>query len=698
MTVFSISINRHIITIFSYFSHAINFMFYRFIIFIFASDFKYLMKYFCFLFFSIFYLNVYSQQLKTDKNLNRQIIVKDTINRLNKKASNKKINKKPKLKIQDYKIISFKNDTTFVDTTLSIKKDYKFNYLRKDNFNLIQFSNIGQTYNTLSQDFYQDNSLPLFGARARHFNYIEIEDIEYYYVPTPFTEMFFKTAFQQGQVLDAFFTVNTSKQLNFSIAYKGLRSLGNYQNILTSTGNFRFTTNYHTKNKKYNLKTHVVMQDLLNNENGGLKDDDIVNFESGNQEFIDRSVFDPNFQNAENTLVGKRFYLNQEYLITNPSDSLKSIFSVSSIISLEDKFYKFTQTNSENDFFGESFSNTINDRVTLENFNATFYANYLNNTLGKITFGINYNNFNYGYNSVVVLNDEVIPNRLKGNNIILKGLFEKEYKGFNIKSKAGLNISGSFKGHYLDVEVGFKINSDNNISISTSTNSRLPNYNQLLNQSDYINYNWNNSGNFKNINTNQFSFQLQSNKITNLFIDYTNIENYTYFGNETLDIDNTNTKSIQSNNSVNYFRAKIQKEFKLGKLALDNSIMYQKVMNGSNVLNVPEIISRNTLYYSNHFFKKALFLQTGITLSYFTEYYMNAYNPLLTEFYAQNSTKIGGFPRLDFFINAKVRQTRIYLKAEHFNSSFTGYNYYSAPNYPFRDFTVRFGIVWNFFL
>ena len=34
------------------------------------------------------------------------------------------------------------------------------------------------------------------------------------------------------------------------MAYKGLRSLGIYQQSLTSNGNFRFTTNYQTKNKK----------------------------------------------------------------------------------------------------------------------------------------------------------------------------------------------------------------------------------------------------------------------------------------------------------------------------------------------------------------------------------------------------------------------------------------------------------------
>ena len=53
---------------------------------------------------------------------------------------------------------------------------------------------------------------------------------------------------------------------------------------------------------------------------------------------------------------------------------------------------------------------------------------------------------------------------------------------------------------------------------------------------------------------------------------------------------------------------------------------------------------------------------------------------------------------MDFFVNAKIQQTRLYFKLEHFNSSFTGYNFYSAPNYPYRDFSFRFGLVWNFFL
>ena len=39
--------------------------------------------------------------------------------------------------------------------------------------------------------------------KGKHFNYFEKDDIGYYEVPTPFTELFAKSTFEQGQVLDA---------------------------------------------------------------------------------------------------------------------------------------------------------------------------------------------------------------------------------------------------------------------------------------------------------------------------------------------------------------------------------------------------------------------------------------------------------------------------------------------------------------
>ncbi len=596
-------------------------------------------------------------------------------------------------KIQDYHIISHIRDTTHIDTTLSIKKEYKYNYLRKDNFNKIAFANIGQTYNTLSENVFSSKLMPAFAGKARHYNYMEIEDVSYYNVPTPFTELFYKTAFTQGQLLDAFFSVNTSPQLNLSIGYKGLRSLGKYQHALTSTGNFRFITSYKTKNNRYSVNAHIVMQDLLNRENGGLTDSNVVFFKSGNEAFKDRGILEVNFENAENILIGKRFHLDQRYNIIKVKDSLnKNNFNVNHIMSFEDKYYQYDQTQ-EDSLFGAAFHATeLWDKVTLEHFYNELQLNYYNKRIGVVQFNASNDNYNYGYNKVVVQNGGIIPNRLKGNIYKIGGKYKKQMNKFCINGDIGMNISGDFDGNYIKGEVSYRFNPDLEVLAEVNHSSKSPSFNKLLYQSDYINYNW--SNNFKNIKTEQLAFYIKSRRVLNLSIDLSNINDYVYFAkDEILNL----VKPFQTNTPIKYIRAKVNKEIRYKNIALDNTMMYQKV-DDNNVFNVPEIITRNTLYYSNYAFRKSLYFQTGVIFNYFTSYNMNAYDPVLAEFYVQNEQQLGAFPRLDLFLNAKVRQARIYFKAEHFNAAFTGYNYFAAPNYPYRDFTIRFGLVWNFFL
>jgi hypothetical protein len=652
-------------------------------------------RYFSSIFFCLFSATLLGQsklESKTDAK-GRNAFVKDS------SAKKKSKGFKKLATIDMYLLFNTEMDTSVVDTTLSIKKDYKFNYLQSDNFGLMPFANIGQTYNSLTINTRENNSVPLFGARAKHFNYMTNSDINYYEVPTPWTRLTYKTAFEQGQLLDAFFTINLSKQFNFSIAYKGLRSLGNYQNTLTSTGNFRVTSNYKSKNDRYNAKGYIVMQDILNQENGGIKDADLENFETGQPEFIDRSVFDPNFQNAENMLKGKLFYLDHSFDIVKKNDSLNyNRLSVINTISLEDKNFQFRQTTPVTAFFGDSFTSNIDDRVTLENFKTALGLRYSNNILGEVMLAVNYTDINYGYNSVVLFPGETIPNRIKSNFVGVEAGYLQTYKGFRIEGKGGVNLSDEFAGSFLNGVISFKLFDDVSVSGGININSRLANYNHLLYQSDYINYNWYNFDNFKNINTQQLNFSIKSQKFFNADFDISNIDNYTYFNLE----DQVDAVKIitptQYDKPLQYIRLKVQKEFRVGNLALDNTLMYQNVVSDDDVLNVPTFIARNTLYYSNQLFKKAMTLQTGVTFNYFTKYNMNGYDPLLAEFYTQNETELGGFPRLDFFVNVKIRQTRIFFKAEHFNSSFTGYDYFSAPNQPYRDFTIRFGLVWDFFL
>ena len=650
-------------------------------------------KYIVLVVFFVFSINSFGQRnLKTldgsaKSRGSKKAIFDDTLSN----TSSRKVAKNLNAKIQDYKIISRDYDTIYLDTTLSISKEYKFNYLRRDYFNLLPFNNMGQTFNSLSENFFRTAIKPDFGSKAKHYNYMEAGDINYYNVPTPLTELMFKSNFVQGQLLDAFFTVNTSSQLNFSIAYKGMRSLGKYQHILSSSRNFRFTTSYNTKNKRYHLRTHFVDQEIINQENGGLSDEQILEFENGNSEFFDRSLFDPLFEDAENNLKGRRFYFDQSYQL-KPKDSLgNNGIKLENFFMIEDKSYTYLQDRNSV-FFGDSFvSSNILDQSNYNHINSEFNILYNNNLLGTLSGRLSYDQFNYGYNSLVIIDGQSITNRLKENALSVVGSYKNKIGNFIFSSDLGVNLFGDYKGNFFNAGLDFKIREGFNSFIKLNINSNPADFNYRLLQSDYLNYNWQND--FRNENTKQLSFSVDSEKYGILSSDYSTINNYLYFENKGLGV-----KPYQHNGTINYLRIKYEKEFKFRNFGLYNTVLFQNVLDGDELLNVPQLNTRQTLYYENYFFEKALFLQTGLTFSYFTKYSMNAYDPVLAEFYIQNDTSIGNFPRVDFFINAKIQQTRLFLKAEHFNSSYTGYNYYSAPNYPYRDFVIRFGIVWNFFL
>ena len=599
------------------------------------------------------------------------------------------IGKEIKPSIDLYKIYTLQKDTTFVDTSLTINSEYKYNFLRKDIFGLMPFSNEGQTYNTLDYGLKNKSIMPMIGFSGKHFNYLEAKDIKYYSVPTPLTDLYFKTVMEQGQSLDAFLTINTKPNLNFSIAYKGLRSLGKYVNFLSSSGNFRFTSSYFTKDKRYILNAHFTGQDISNQENGGIIN--TSDFESGDDNFKERDRLEVYFEDATSLLKGNRFFVDHSFKL-NKLNPNSLVFTHQ--FSQEYKFFEFTQS-AANTRFGSSFSNRINNKTRYNNLYNKLGIAYKTKSYGDLEFFIEDNNYNYYYNSVVYdsFGNISVPNSISERVNMIGG----NYTYFANKLIAKFSVSQAISDQgisNIEANAKYKLNDDYQFEFNYQKLNSLPNLNYTLYQSSYVDYNWFN--NFKTEKLNQFTFSANT-KWINLSAQYKVLNDHLFFDNTTNNIATLIVKPVQYDKTINYFSVKANKEIKFWKFALDNTILYQAVDQADDVVNVPQLTTRNTLYFSEYVFKKAMFLQTGVTFQYFTEYYANDYNPLIGEFYVQNETKIGGFPMFDFFINARVRQTRIFLKAEHFNSAWTGNNFYSAPNYPYQDFIVRFGLVWNFF-
>jgi hypothetical protein len=653
------------------------------------------------IFFSVFLVSIAQDnkralniQLKEDRN-RRPTISNDSI--ISASIDNN-INKNTDAKIEDYLIISSERDTITVDTSLTIEKYYKMNYLRKDNFYLLPFSNSGLAYNELSFRSKKSHHTEI-GAMNKKIMYQSAGDINYYHVPTPFTELMYRSVFVQGQTLDALYTVNTSKRYNFSISRKGLRSLGNYQNFISNPAIFTFTSNYSSKSKKYNAKFHYTKQELFAEQNGGISDNDIQNFESGDEQFTDRGVFDPQFENASNQFSSKRFFLDHMYHF-NKLDSLKKVsYSLRHIISYEEQENRFDQT-SPNIYFGEAFiSEKISDKTSLNSLKTKLIFSFNQNLIGDFEIGTEFIKDKYFLEN---FQSEIFADDLRKINSETGFLFlnyGKKMNGLKFDLFSSNKIFGDNESMLIGSDIQLKLNKNNSIVFKLLSSKYMPAYNATLFASNYSNYNWNNE--LDSVESNQVSLFLNFPTILDVNIDYHSLNNFVQFENTNLSTTSTDElygiRPIQYNEKIDFYRINFNKKITFGKFTFDSRLVYQKSSDESKI-SFPEIVTRNTLFFSTEMFKKALYLQSGFSFKYFSSYYMKGYDPILSELYVQNDRLFGEFPLVDFFINAKIQQTRLFLKFEHLNSSITGYNYYSAPNYPYRDFSIRFGLVWNFFL
>lgn len=606
----------------------------------------------------------------------------------------KKVILSGKTKYTDYKIFSYNRDTTYIDTTLTLQKEYKFNYLRTDNFELLGFHNQGQTFTNLGYSFNNIKKLPDIGFTAKQVSYFDVEDIKYYEVPTTTTEILYRTGLQQGQVLDALFTLNFSKRFNVSFSYKGLRSLGAYRRALVSNGNFRGTFHYRTKENRYEIRGHLASQDFFHQENGGLTTEALQNFIDEDPNFDQRSRLDVNLNDAESQFDSNRSYIEHSYKLLASKDTINdkdfSNLKIGHVFTNETKNYRFDQATVRTDIFGASNASGTEDNlaesIIMNNeVNLEFNSKYV---LGKFRAKANFTNYSYGYDTILNSNSAITKLKLAGNAISFGADWNAKIKNFQLNADASVTPgAGRLAGNYLKGEAVYEKDSVFTLKGNLLISSKSPNFNTLLHQSSYDAYNWQND--FSNVNTRDLGFSFTS-KWINAGLNFTNIDNYTYF-------DENNTPQ-QAADQIIYLKVKANREFKLWKFALDNTVMYQNVSSGSTVFRVPEFVTRNTFYYQDNWFKgKPMLVNIGVTFKYFTKYNVNAYNPLLAEFTLQNEEEIG-FPTFDVFFNARVRRTRLFIKVDNVASGFTEKNYFSAPNYPFRDFTIRFGLVWNWFI
>lgn len=612
-----------------------------------------------------------------------------------------------KTKIDDYKFWTNNRKPEIIDTTLSIKNFYNQNFIKKDAFGKLFFPNVGGAVVDLE---YQDTpfSTSLLPT-GKKYNYYFADDIKYYDVKTPYTEFIYENGVKEGNFLSSTFSHNINKQFNYTFHYRGLISEGRYRNEKSQNNTFVFSSNYKTRSERFKLWWHYAAQNLKNDENGGLQD--IQDFILQDERRLSNLRNIPvNSQTAKSDFDARRIQINASYGILKKLNTKDSTYFnpiiLKNTVSYEKQKFRYEDTSPRADLYFSPVivGASLNSLKSSTDFSNVTTAGFQWTDRIQVEAGVKLQSLRVFSEQPMIARfenaetNEVIydvnnPKEIKEN---LFGVVGKIDFDWNEKLKLFGNVeylqSDNYKSVYnVDAVLDITPIAGYTLSAGALIQSKIPSLNAIYNQSFFADFNYANR--FQTENIQKLFARLNLEKLN------TTVEGSVYNINNKVYLD-SDLVFKQLGDNINYFKIKGENHLRFGKINLVSTIQYQKVSKNEDIMPMPDVLIRETLYWQGELFNKNAQLQAGINATYFSKYRGLRYIPILNEFAIQDAAiqRIGAYPILDVFINFKVRNMRFYIRGEHLNASFISQpDYFSTSNIPYRGFKFQLGLKWNIF-
>ncbi len=519
--------------------------------------------------------------------------------------------------------------------------------------------------------------------------------VKYYHTRAPLTEVMALFGMKKEQYAKLLHTQNITKEWNVALSMLRIRSEGFYQRQNSTNNNISFSTNYFSKNNRYSLLASGLVSSIKADENGGIKNDSsFENLISGNKKLLPIRLSDARSKSRNREVFMKQSIHFGKKEVIRKGDSIISSHlipttRISYSFQARDNFFAYSEGKIDSAFYENTFYDSIRtkDSTLFEEYSHSL--EFQTTLFKKIVFTsclthrnttrlIQYNadssrildtNF---LNQLLNLEIGSVVNRERDNWLSWKLSRRYIYGG----SQAGDEFNFAYLGYT------FKKNKTASVEIGNTFRS-VP---YIYSQYNSNHFWWENSFDKiseTNINLlfsdikNKYSLGIQSNQV----------DGYVYF-------DNTFSPT-QFDSTLTVLSGFAQKNIKLKHFNFNNKITWQHTSN--DIIRLPKIIAEHSFYYEGKWFKKAVLVQLGIDILYYSGFYGDAYMPAMRQYYLQNERELGNYPFIDFFFCMKVKQARIFFKTEHINSGFTGSNYFLAPHMPAPDRSIKIGIRWMFF-
>ncbi|TAE74151.1 MAG: hypothetical protein EAZ85_05190 [Bacteroidetes bacterium] len=538
------------------------------------------------------------------------------------------------------------------------------------------------------------------------------ENIDYFDTKSPFIRLNYVQGTTGDQSVNFIYARNVNKRLSFTLNYKRTNAnkaygADNTRDVLADQTTLNLNVQYESKNKKYRLLFHYAHLNQIVNEQGGIIKNGALP-DSGR--FAYREIASKLGATAQSWQTHNNFRIYQQYKIgeglvgfattdiNRQRDAYLDIFGRDSLSILarvnyypnigtittpigQVPLYNFSNTSTSESTIYWQFDNKIGWKGRWKKFN---YQVYYKNRIYDFYLIDRKLKFAYSYDNAgnITGSRNISPNLGEGvQNFVGGKLF------LQLKDSTRLTLEAE---HLLGRDYQLKGTFESKWFVAKGKSVL---YSPSLLEQRYVSnhFIWDNS--FGNVFVNEVEAEaFWSNKFLSVkpFFNYQVVGNFIYFDEKAL--------PKQTNDILQMTRIGVFADVKFGKFRLaQQGIFFQNI--GSNIFRAPPISYTGRIFCEDCLYKKRVQSQIGIEANYKSDYFGNAFLPVVKQFHLQNVRSIQGFWYLEAFMNVKIGNFRIFGKLMNIlNFRRADYrSYETTPDYPALPFTFTFGIDWMFF-
>lgn len=537
------------------------------------------------------------------------------------------------------------------------------------------------------------------------------KNIQLYDTRTPYTKVFYLMGSKKENSLKVSHAQSfMDQQVSASFDFQLFNHKGAYSRQHTDVKSFQGGMGYRTKDSRYQANLQYYHNKLSLEENGGIQN--LADFEENTES--NREIMDVNLNNADNLIrksgvaIKQSFFFSKAepdysnlpdtnivdfegYTVTHFKkpyfDPVSHLGRINYYFNFERQNYRYTDSDQSSKLYeGLPFYPTADSSSFFDTIGLRKYVNELTYSNSDYKDDISkpkYINFFFGGRHEYHEYYQYCHKQYFQHYAVIGGVFLKFTKQLSLNSDFAYYFGDYLNNDFVFNGIGYLRITDNLVTAGINLTHRSPDW--FYHQFSSSRFVWDN--NLDKTDMQSLFLKYERNRLR-FYAKVLNITNHVFI--------NEQLQPEQSSKNIQHILIQAQKDIRLQNLGADLIITYQNISH-PDIIRIPQLTGRAKLFYYNILFDGALDLEMGVEIYYFSKYYADQYMPALRSYHIQNTQEIGGHPFIDVYLNAKIGKARLFVRYDHFNSSFMGYDYYASPSYPAQDASFRFGVSWILF-